>query len=301
MEKRLFGATGDHVTILGYGAMELRHVTEAQGKRLLNAVLDAGINYIDTSPDYGPSEDMIGNYISHRRSEYFLATKCGCDIPPSGNPDVQRRHLYTGKQLLHNIEHSLKRLKTDYVDVWQIHNAYPEQLLNTDVLETMHQVKDSGQVRHIAVSMSGAAQGYGYVQFRDYLQPEWSAFDAMQVWYSALVRYSEQAITQAAAKGVGTVIRGATRRVDPYTSLADACTRLDLDDLRAADETAAQFLLRFVLTHPDIHTIIVGTKNLEHLADNVAAAHRGALSDDEYQQALARLSSAGITSSLSEC
>lgn len=294
MEKRAFGATGDKVTVLGYGAMELRHVKEAQAERLLNGVLDAGINYIDTSPDYGPSEDMIGKYISHRRSEYYLATKCGCDIPPSGNADVKRRHLYTGKQLLHNIEHSLKRLKTDYVDVWQIHNAYPEQLQNTDVLETMQQVKESGKVRHIAVSMSGSAQGYGYAQIRDYLRPEGPAFDAMQVWYSALVRHSEHEITQAATKGIGTIIRGATRRIDPYESLADACTKLNLNDLRDPDETAAQFLLRFVITNPNVHTIIVGTKNLDHLADNVSAAHIGALSEDVYQQTLARLQSAGI-------
>jgi aryl-alcohol dehydrogenase-like predicted oxidoreductase len=195
---------------------------------------------------------------------------------------------------LHNIEHSLKRLKTDYIDVWQIHNAYPEQLQNTDVLETMQQVKESGKVRHIAVSMSGSAQGYGYVQIRDYLTSEWSAFDAMQVWYSALVRHSEREITQAANNGIGTIIRGATRRIDPYDSLADACTTLDLDDLHDADETAAQFLLRFVITNPDVHTIIVGTKNLDHLADNVSAAHIGALSEDVYQQTITRLQSAGI-------
>jgi aryl-alcohol dehydrogenase-like predicted oxidoreductase len=294
MEKRAFGATGDKVTVLGYGAMELRHVKEAKAERLLNGVLDAGINYIDTSPDYGPSEDMIGKYISHRRSEYYLATKCGCDIPPSGNAGVERRHLYTGKQLLHNIDHSLKRLKTDYVDVWQIHNAYPEQLQNTDVLETMQQVKESGKVRHIAVSMSGSAQGYGYAQIRDYLRSEGLAFDAMQVWYSALVRYSEHEITQAANKGIGTIIRGATRRIEPYDNLADACTQLNLDDLRDSDETAAQFLLRFVITNQDVHTIIVGTKNLDHLADNVSAAHIGALSEDVYQQTIARLQSAGI-------
>jgi len=294
MEKRAFGATGDKVTVLGYGAMELRHVKEAQAERLLNGVLDAGINYIDTSPDYGPSEDMIGKYISHRRSEYYLATKCGCDIPPSGNAGVERRHLYTGKQLLHNIDHSLKRLKTDYVDVWQIHNAYPEQLQNTDVLETMQQVKESGKVRHIAMSMSGSAQGYGYAQIRDYLRSEWSAFDAMQVWYSALVRHSEREITKAADKGIGTIIRGATRRIDPYDSLADACTKLNLDNLRDSDETTAQFLLRFVITNPDVHTIIVGTKNLDHLADNVSAAHNGALTKDVYQQTIARLQSAGI-------
>ena len=117
MEKRSLGKTGDKVTVMGYGAMELRRVDELQAGILLNKVLDAGINFIDTAPDYGPSEDMIGKFISHRRSEYFLATKCGCDVPPSGKAGVERRHLWSGDQLQHNIEHSLKRLQTDYVDV----------------------------------------------------------------------------------------------------------------------------------------------------------------------------------------
>ncbi len=72
MEKRKLGNTDLPITALGYGAMELRLVGEQQeATRLLNAVLDGGINYIDTSPDYGPSEAYIGNAIAHRRSEYI--------------------------------------------------------------------------------------------------------------------------------------------------------------------------------------------------------------------------------------
>ena len=84
LPKRELGRTGLQVTMLGYGAMELRgaprarDTTEAQAETILNAVLDAGINYIDTSIDYGVSEERIGRYISHRRSEYYLASKCGC-------------------------------------------------------------------------------------------------------------------------------------------------------------------------------------------------------------------------------
>jgi len=135
MEKRTFGNTGMAVTTLGYGAMEFRHVDEDQAGRLLEAVLDAGINFIDTSPDYGPSEDRIGKWIAHRRNEYFLATKCGCNIPKTGG-DNAPGHIWTGAQVRHNIEHSLKRLKTDYVDVWQVHSAEPAELAQSDVLET---------------------------------------------------------------------------------------------------------------------------------------------------------------------
>lgn len=296
MERRKFGKTGLNVTVLGYGAMELRNplVDAALADRLLNAVLDAGITFIDTSPDYGPSEDYIGQCIAHRRAEYVLATKCGCNVPHIGGEGAPW-HIWTGAQLRHNIEHSLKRLNTEYVDVWQVHSAYPHDLLDTDVLETMFKIRDEGKVRHIAVSMGGASEKYGYVQMQGYLDPAWAAFEAMQVWYSALVRHSEAAIAEAAAKGIGTIIRGATRRVDPWESLADACTQLGLDDLRAPGESAAHFLLRFVIGHPGVSTIIVGTKDLDHLAENVAAAQAGTLPADVLAEAKRRLDAAGVT------
>ena len=61
--------------------MELRHVDQNQAERLLKGVLEAGINFIDTSPDYGPSEEWIGKFISDQRDKYYLATKCGCNVP----------------------------------------------------------------------------------------------------------------------------------------------------------------------------------------------------------------------------
>src|SRR5271155_6156209 len=100
--KRELGRTGLPVTVLGYGAMELRgvprgrDVTEAQAETILNAVLDAGINYIDTSPDYGVSEERIGRFIGNRRSEYYLASKCGCLVgAPGAPPRHTRTHVLT--------------------------------------------------------------------------------------------------------------------------------------------------------------------------------------------------------------
>ena len=84
LPSRQLGRTGYEVSRLGYGAWELRgpgkgrELAEGAAEQILNSVLDVGINFIDTSIDYGQAEEMIGRHISHRRSEYFLATKCGC-------------------------------------------------------------------------------------------------------------------------------------------------------------------------------------------------------------------------------
>ena len=295
MEMRTFGDTGLEVTTLGYGAMALRNVDESQAERLLNEVLDRGINFIDTAPDYGWSEDLIGKFIARRRDEYFLATKCGCNVPRPEDPDAPN-HIWTGDQLRHNIEHSLRRLKTDYVDVWQIHSANPEDLVDTEVIETMQAIRDEGKVGHIAVSMAGSSEGYGYVQLRKYL--DWDVFEAIQVWYSALIRYSEQAISKAAAKGWGTIIRGLVREPSDV-SIDEGFERANLDELRAPGESRIRFLIRFAISHPDLHTAIIGTGSLDHLAEDVAAVEAGPLAGDVLLEARQRLDEAGFTVGMS--
>src|SRR5437899_4223558 len=128
LPKRELGRTGLQVTMLGYGAMELRgaprgrDVTEAQAETILHAVLDAGINYIDTSIDYGLSEERIGRYIASRRSEYYLASKCGCVVGATPAPRGQRNpHVFTRDNIVAGVEQSLARMKTDHLDVVQFH------------------------------------------------------------------------------------------------------------------------------------------------------------------------------------
>jgi aryl-alcohol dehydrogenase-like predicted oxidoreductase len=95
MKTHSLGATGYDVTGLGYGSMGLRGpntwgkrvVDDDEAEQILRAVLDAGINFIDTAPDYGLSEERIGRFISDRRHEFYLATKCGCDpVQHHGSP-----------------------------------------------------------------------------------------------------------------------------------------------------------------------------------------------------------------------
>src|SRR5712692_7856730 len=128
LPKAKLGRTGLQVTLLGYGAMELRgaprgrDVTDKQAETILHAVLDAGINYIDTSIDYGVSEERIGRYIGDRRSEYYLASKCGCVVGAPPAPRGQSSpHVFTRDNILKGVEQSLARMRTDHLDVLQFH------------------------------------------------------------------------------------------------------------------------------------------------------------------------------------
>src|SRR5664280_1027606 len=118
---RRLGRTGIDATVLGFGAMELRGaasgrgrpITPEQAEQVLNGVLDQWINYIDTSIDYGTSEEFIGEYIAHRRDEYFLASKCGClvDAPPTP-PGQRNPHDFTRGNIIAGVDQSLRRMKT---------------------------------------------------------------------------------------------------------------------------------------------------------------------------------------------
>jgi aryl-alcohol dehydrogenase-like predicted oxidoreductase len=127
--RRALGRTGLEVTTLGFGAMELRgdqggpQIADEDAGRLLNAVLDEGINFIDTSIDYGRSEELIGKFIAHRRSEYVLASKCGC-VPGAG---MGTDHVHTAENIRAGVEHSLRTLRTDHLDLVQFHRSLSRQ------------------------------------------------------------------------------------------------------------------------------------------------------------------------------
>lgn len=292
METRTLGRTGLDVTVLGYGAMAVRRTPEEglsddDAGQVLGAVLDEGINFVDTAPDYGLSEERIGKHISHRRAEYYLATKCGCNVPREVGEHIPS-HIWNRETLLRNIELSLKRLKTDYVDIWQLHNAGVSDVEQGDLLQVMEDVKKQGKVRHVSIS-STLPQIMTYV--------ERGCFDTYQIPYSALQRDEEASITAAAESGAGTIIRGGVAKGEPGGDLAThdrwrTWTAAGLDDLRGEGESRSAFLLRFTISHPHMHTTIVGTQNLDHLAENLRAAEAGRLAADVYKEAKRRLSAA---------
>lgn len=297
LEKRTLGRTGLEVTALGYGAMEVRGsriwggrpVTEEQAETILNAVLDAGINFIDTANDYGRSEEFIGKYLSNRRDEFVLATKCGCKVTYRDENTDDTPHEWTRENLFRGLHESLERMKTDHIDIMQLHNPSVEQCTQGDLAAVLQEMQQQGKVRWIGCSST-------LPHINTYI--EWGVFDTYQIPYSALERAHEEVITRAAQAGAGIINRGGVARGEPGVGLGNTdrwktFEAASLDELREEGESRTTFLLRFLLTHPDIHTTIVGTLIPAHLEENIQAASQGPLSAEVYAEAKRRLDAAG--------
>jgi aryl-alcohol dehydrogenase-like predicted oxidoreductase len=290
--RRLLGRTGLEVSTLGYGAMELALPpgggrSDGDDERLLNTVIDSGINFIDTSIDYGQSEERIGRFISYRRSEYFLASKCGC-VP--GSPD--HFHDERPPNVRAGVEHSLRRLRTDYLDVVQLHRSLSRwEIEVSGALDELSKLKQEGKVRWI---------GSSGVMPTIVEQIQMGVFDVLQIPYSVLQREHEALIYLASGLGAGIVIRGGVARGMPmdwehrdYYMLPAPTARAYWERARLDDlldgMSRQEFVLRFTLSNPDLDTTIVGTRSLEHLQENIAAAEKGPLPADLVSEAKSRM------------
>lgn len=304
LELRRLGANGPRVTVLGFGAMELRGtphrnprpLEESVAAEVLNTVLDEGITFIDTSVDYALSEERIGEHIGRRRDEYTLATKAGCplDFQPDATPGRPLAHDYSQSNIRAGVEQSLRRLQTDRIDLLQLHISPSLEVLRRDaVVETLTALRDEGKIVAFGVSSTLPA-------IDDHLEIE--DFTALQVPFSALERDLESRIEQAGSRGIGIIVRGGVAQAGKREKRTPdgrlvTWANTGLDDLRD-DETEQGFLLRYAISAPGVTTIIAGTANPEHVRDNARAARRGALPADVFAEAQRRLDDAGISTAL---
>jgi aryl-alcohol dehydrogenase-like predicted oxidoreductase len=296
LPRHKLGRTGLDVTTLGYGAMEVRGsriwggrpVRDEDAETILNAVLDSGINFIDTANDYGRSEEYIGRYLSHRRDEYVLATKCGCTVVHKDDETDDTPHVWTKENLFRGLHESLDRMRTDHVDLIQLHNPDVESVETADLVAALQEMKEQGKVRWIGISATNP-------HLETYIG--WGVFDSFQIPYSALEREHEDLIGAAADSGAGVIVRGGVARGEPGAGLGAedkwaVWNKAGLDELLEPGESRTGFLLRFTNSHPGLSTNIVGTNNPEHLKENVAAAARGPLSQETYDEAKRRIEKA---------
>ena len=301
MQYRTLGRTGIKVSPYALGALALGtsigNPDHDDAARIIHKALDAGINFIDTSDAYGESEVAVGKALKGRRDSVVLATKFSRPIGDDPNHQgASRRWIMTA------VENSLRRLQTDYIDLYQVHRPDP----STDIEETLSALSDlihSGKVRAVGTSAMPAS---------DIIEAQWVAerrglerFRTDQPPYSILSRSIEREVLPIAQRyGMGILVWGPlgqgmlTGRVrkGQQTDLRRAHIFRHLNDERRIDAVEqviplaakaglpmTHLALAFAITHPGVTSAIIGPHTMEQLDDLLAGADV-TLTDDVLDQ-----------------
>jgi aryl-alcohol dehydrogenase-like predicted oxidoreductase len=298
MQYRTLGRTGIKVSPYALGAMmfgAIGNPDHDDSIRIIHKALDAGINFVDTADMYsvGESEEIVGNALKGRRDSVVLATK----VYNSMGDDPNQRGL-SRRWIIAEVENSLRRLQTEYIDLYQIHRPDP----TTDIEETLSALTDlvrSGKVRAIGsstmpasdiVEAQGVCQRFGFERFRTE-QPN----------YSILNRGIEREVLPVAQRyGMGTLVwsplaqglltgrirkgqQTDLRRANYFKHMSDE-RRIDaVEELIPMAEEAGikltHLAMAFAIAHPGVTSAIIGPRTMEQLDDLLAGADI-VLSDD---------------------
>ncbi|MCV7350686.1 aldo/keto reductase [Mycobacterium parmense] len=292
MRYRTLGRTGIKVSPYALGAMmfgAMGNPDHEESIRIVHRAVDAGINIIDTAPAYsdGESEEIVGKALRGRRDNVVLATKVH---RVTADASVQRGN--SRLWITASVDKSLRRLQTDYIDLYQIHRPDPD----TDIEETLSVLSDlirSGKVRAIGSSTMPAS---------DLVEAQWVAdrrglqrFRCEQPPYSILDRGIEAEVLPVAQRyGMGILVwsplaqgllTGRARKGQQRTDLRRAAFFKHLSDERRLDAveqltTLAEesglalrhMAIAFAVTHPGVSSAIIGPRTMDHLEDLLAGA-----------------------------
>jgi aryl-alcohol dehydrogenase-like predicted oxidoreductase len=273
MEKRKFGNTGLEVSILGFGAMHIGSamVEDAVADKMLNEVLDLGINLIDTARAYGQSERRIGQFISHRRSEFILSTKVGYDV--QWQPD------WTYEAVVGGIDQALKLMKTETIDIVHLHSCSLDILEKGDVIRGLEKQKKEGKVRFIAYSGENEALKYAVSSGK---------FDSIQASVNICdQRIIDDPLPEAVKRGLGVIAkrpianapwRHSSTPVGHYS--AEYWHRLKKMSIDPHGMDWLELALRFSAYTEGVSTCIAGTSSTDHLKENLRALEKGPLAPE---------------------
>lgn len=280
MEKRKFGKTDMEFSVLGFGGAEIGWNNEQTGtvEELLNSALDAGLNVIDTAAAYKTSEELIGEAVGRRRKDFYLLTKCGA-------LDAFTRSDWSKKGILETIETSLRNLKTDYLDIAQLHSCSAETLRQGDCIEGLLRAQEKGYTRYIGYSGDNEDAKYAI---------EMDVFDSLQTSISIADQTAiDGNIPLAAEKSLGIIAkrpianavwRHSETPPDSYHhEYWNRIQKLKFDFLKKSLEAATATALRFTLSIPGIDTMIVGTTRPQRWQENAKYVLEGNLSAEEFE------------------
>jgi aryl-alcohol dehydrogenase-like predicted oxidoreductase len=290
MRKKVFGRTGLIVSELGFGGAPIGylHTDPNHVARMLNMLLDAGVNVIDTAPSYQWSERSIQLAVGHRRDEFILVSKCGAafasdDAPRWSNLLIER-----------SIDHSLSTLKTDYIDVMLLHSCPTDVLRKGDAIEALARARQTGKIRYAGYSGDNEAAAYAAtLSDLSVLEISLNLCDQANL-SSAIPIAHQQALGVMAKRPVANAAwnplfgqqsrygndyaQGYSERLARMVSLNEGAW------LRALSRAEwAELAIRFTISHPDVHTSIVGSADPEHVLFNLNSVSKGPLPPEEFE------------------
>ncbi len=286
MEYRTLGRTGLAVSVLGFGTLEIgrnwpywrqdkddfSRPTEADAIKVIHKAMDVGINFFDTAPAYQDSEEILGKAFKGMRKEVLIGTKCGEWF--DGNNSVYDYSYVETKKFIDN---SLLLLQTDYIDLLQIHSASADVIRRGETLAAMKEAQQRGKVRFIGLSTDfiDAAQ----------LAIESGEYDSLQVSYNCInSEMMKNVFPSAQKKNLGIIIKDGMARGKLSPKYADGTTpeeRTMIERIKSiADKhqmSLPELAVRFVISHPAVSSVIIGTKKIDNLLANSASVANGAL------------------------
>jgi len=268
MEMTPLGETGLNVSRLGAGlariGFELTLSDVKEAGQVLNAALDDGINFLDTAACYDISEDLIGRTVPHRRDEYILATKCG---HVTGDASGE---LWSAQTIEDSIDRSLERMRTDRLDLVQLHSCDMEILERGEAVEALMKAKRVGKTRFVGYSGDNEAALWAV---------ESGLFDTLQTSFNVVDQQARiKLFGPAKARGMGIIIKRPVANgawgVDssPYEYADEYFSRAQMVDrigpILGAPDDRMLAAMGFVLAHSEVDTAIVGTRNPSHMRRN---------------------------------
>ncbi len=280
MKRRVLGRTGMEVSVLGFGGAEIgyEHAEATTVEALLGTAFGAGLNVVDTSACYEGSEELIGKAVSSRRRDFFLFTKAGHEAGLGGED-------WEPKTMARTIDRSLERLRTDYVDLIQLHSCDRSVLEQGDVIDVLRRAQEAGKTRFIGYSGENEAADYAV---------ECGAFDTLQTSVNiADQRGIEKHVAAAARAEMGVIAKRPLANVAWRKSDAPASEyqraywerlrKLAYPFLSEGLESAVATALKFTLSVPGVCTAIVGTSKPDRWQQNAAMLESGMLPVETYE------------------
>jgi len=299
MQHRSLGNTGIKVSEIGFGAWAIGGPAEASGTPFgwgrtnddeslaaIRRARDLGVTFFDTADSYGfgRSESLLGIVLSRARQNVVIATKVGVTRASDGSlrKDFSRQHIF------HAVDGSLKRLRTDYIDLYQVHNPALDDLRREEIQEAMDRLQEIGKIRYWGVSISTVQEGV------EIINRGWG--NALQVLYNVLNQEPAQELFPLAKqKGYGIIARVPlasgllSGKFRPETTFATddvrqnflTAKRLEeaaprIDEMKSiiggASKSLAEAALQFVLAEEAVSTTIPGARNARQVEMNVAAS-----------------------------